>query len=999
MGSYSGNIAYCIEPGTGQSTGDSLTEKDENYFNNIKPNGTISGDDIRLLIGRILQYGYRGGISTSWKSQNESDANCIAHAYATQILIWETIVGERDASFNHKSPGSYDAVLDCVSPSHPLRSKILSYYNSIVTSVQNHTKVPSFCTRSSGSASVYELKWDGSKYVTTLTDANGVLGNYNFSANIDGVTFSTSGNKLTVSMDKAPSKEFTITATKKNGVRRGVVVWSDGINQSGVGIQDVVTYAQEVSDPVSGFLKMKVSYGSCQIVKTSEDGNVDGIQFTISGNGINQTVTTANGGKFQLDNLMPGVYTVTEQSIDKYVPQEVHRVTVVAGQVAKVNFNNVLKRGDLQVIKNSEDNLVEGVTFHLYGTSLSGIEVDEYAVTNKNGVASFNDVLISGATPYTIEEVDTDIRYVVPANQTAPINWEEVTTRNFVNILKKFSVTVTKSDSEEGTAQGNATLAGAVYGMELGAGSDIEYLSADEANELYLELVKNSVAYMVMARLGLDVDKAFTPDDFAGISNFNSQEVLNAVGIATSDIAEMALLPISKTIVTISKENRTFDRQAQTEYNKDTKNERSQSDERNHIHDGRRLQPSEPEIAGADGSNSGQMVADEKNLSEGTSQNPVLQSSDERNSEQSLGGNSTESDRAGGDFGEADGSQRRTDRADEVGRYDEVGSLDEQHQELGTGNREESGNIRLEYYDRTHEDKSLPFFGNDDTIREMLGITPHLTASKEEIKNFYEANSDNAARTEFIKGIFNNDFTQLTLNDGRLVGYKTFQNVLHLWAGEYENRTAQSFYDWGVIAQHFEAMRLLGELTDTMKPLPSMDGQLTLITDGRTEEQKTSVFSFSQEIIDAVLTRGSGISEGKMRIYEQFEKSLSAKENAEFLKNEYGWGGSYPVIIGAGIDEQHDGKGITISKGIGSDKPHITLSWSQVEKRIGELIRMDRYLNTKEKENYPQWLEKQEQRRAELAEQRQNRDILSTSPPNPVEKTEDLAVQQGLWTL
>ena len=213
---------------------------------------------------------------------------------------------------------------------------------------------------------------------------------------------------------------------------------------------------------------MKVSYGSCQIVKTSEDGKVDGIQFTISGNGVNQTVTTANGGKFQLDNLMPGVYTVTEQSIDKYVPQEVHRVTVVAGQVSKVNFNNVLKRGNLQVIKSSEDNLVEGVTFHLYGTSLSGIAVDEYAVTDKNGVASFDDVLISGTTPYTIEEVDTAIRYVVPANQTAPINWKEVTTRNFTNILKKFSVTVTKSDREEGTPQGDATLAGAVYGIYKG---------------------------------------------------------------------------------------------------------------------------------------------------------------------------------------------------------------------------------------------------------------------------------------------------------------------------------------------------------------------------------------------------------------------------------------------------------------------------------------------------------------------------------------------------
>lgn len=468
MGSYSGNIAYCIEPGTGQRTGDTLTEKDENFFNNISPNGTISGDDIRLLIGRILQYGYRGGISTSWKSQNESDANCIAHAYATQILIWETIVGERDANFNHVSTGGYNAVLECVSSAHPLRSKILSYYNSMVTSVQNHTKVPSFCTRSSGSAKVNELEWNGSKYVATLTDTNGVLGNYNFSANIDGVSFSVSGNKLTVSMEKAPSKEFTIIAAKKNGVRRGVVVWSDGIHQNGNGIQDVVTYAQEVSDPVSGFVKMKVSYGSCQIVKTSEDGKVDGIQFTVSGNGVNQTVTTANGGKFQLDNLMPGVYTVTEQSIDKYVPQEVHRVTVVAGQVSKVNFNNVLKRGNLQVIKSSEDNLVEGVTFHLYGTSLAGIAVDEYAVTDKNGVASFNDVLISGTTPYTVEEVDTAIRYVVPANQTAPINWKYVTTRNFTNILKKFSVTVTKSDREEGTPQGDATLAGAVYGIYKG---------------------------------------------------------------------------------------------------------------------------------------------------------------------------------------------------------------------------------------------------------------------------------------------------------------------------------------------------------------------------------------------------------------------------------------------------------------------------------------------------------------------------------------------------
>jgi uncharacterized surface anchored protein len=468
IGSFSGNVGYCIEPGVHLSMGQSMTQYDENYFNNIQANGVISGDEIRQYIGRILQYGYRGTISTSWRSQNEAAANSIAHAYATQLLIWETIVGERDANFNHKAASGCSNVKDVVNAAHPLRSKIFSYYDSMVASIQKHTVVPSFCNRSAGSAKTLELEWDGSKYTTTLTDANNVLSNYSFSASISGVSFSTNGNKLTVSMEKAPSDAFTITASKKNSVRRGVVVWSEGKHGTGSSVQDVVSYAQEVGDPVSGYVKMKVSYGSCQIVKTSEDGKVDGINFTISGNGINQTVTTANGGKFQLDNLMPGVYTVTEQSIDKYVPQETHRVTVVAGQVATVNFNNVLKRGDLQVVKSSEDNLVEGVKFHLYGTSLAGIAVDQYVVTDANGVATFKDVLISGSEPYTVEEVDTEVRYVVPENQTAPIQWKSVTKRDFSNILKKFTVTVTKSDKEEGTAQGDATLAGAVYGIYKG---------------------------------------------------------------------------------------------------------------------------------------------------------------------------------------------------------------------------------------------------------------------------------------------------------------------------------------------------------------------------------------------------------------------------------------------------------------------------------------------------------------------------------------------------
>ena len=388
--------------------------------------------------------------------------------YVIMQLVESVKERERDANFNHVAASGCSNVKDVINAKHPLRNKIFSYYNSMVQSVQNHATIPSFCNKSSGSAKTIELEWNGSKYTTTLTDSNNVLSKYNFKASISGVSFSVNGNKLTVSMDTAPSKEFTITATKKNAVRRGVVVWSEGKHGQNSSVQDVVSYAQEVSDSINGYVKMKVSYGSCQIVKTSEDGKVDGINFTITGNGINQTVTTANGGKFQIDNLMPGIYTVTEQAYDKYEPQETHRVTVVAGQVAKVTFNNKLKRGDLQVVKSSEDNLVEGVKFHLFGTSLSGDAVDQYAVTDKNGVATFKDVLISGSEPYTLEEVDTAIRYVVPKNQTAPVKWKEVTTRNFNNILKKFTVTVTKSDAEKGEAQGNAKLSGAVYGIYKG---------------------------------------------------------------------------------------------------------------------------------------------------------------------------------------------------------------------------------------------------------------------------------------------------------------------------------------------------------------------------------------------------------------------------------------------------------------------------------------------------------------------------------------------------
>ena len=467
MGSYEGNICYCIEPGVPQQTGNTFTKKGEDFWDEYPSsyNSTISPDDIKLFIGRIFQYGYTGTISTSWRSQNEG-GDKLANAVATQLLIWETVVGERDADFNKVGTGGKSAIVEQISTNHPLYSRIMGYYNSIAASVQRHSKVPSFFSKSAGKAQNIELAWDGEKYTATLTDTNNVLSDYLFSASVPGIRFSVNGNKLTITADTAPADTVTITAEKRNSQRRGVITWTDGVYGPNGKLQDTVTYAQTVSDPVKGSLNIKVSYGGAKIIKTSEDGKVEGISFTITGNGVNKTVTTGAGGVIQIDNLAPGVYTVTEQSYDKYEPQEVRRVTVVSGQVATVNFNNTLKRGTLIVTKTSEDGLNEGMKFHLYGTSLSGLAVDEYAVTDSTGKAVFSDVLIG--TGYTLEEVDTAIRYVVPANQTAAVEWNTVTNKSFTNILKKWNVTVTKSDAEMGLPQGDATLAGAVYGIYKG---------------------------------------------------------------------------------------------------------------------------------------------------------------------------------------------------------------------------------------------------------------------------------------------------------------------------------------------------------------------------------------------------------------------------------------------------------------------------------------------------------------------------------------------------
>ena len=467
IGSFDGPACYCIEPGVPRNLYRSYESYGEDYWDTFPAeyNRTIDGRTMKTLLGRIMQYGYQGNLSLDWRSQNDADADKLAHMMATQVLVWETVVGERDADFNHVDPGSADAVKSVYRTSHPLYGRFSAYYDSIEASVKNHTVVPSFMDRSEEAAQTVELVWDGSRYTATLTDTNGVLGEYAFSSAQSDMTFAVSENDLTISAETAPADGVTITAVRNN-TRQGVVVWSDGHYGPDGTMQDVVTFRDTVSDPMYAYLHLKVGYGSVKIIKTSEDGEVSGVSFTVSGNGTEQAVTTNTDGEMQLDDLHPGVYTVTEQSSDRYEPQEVRQVTVISGQVATVTFHNTLKRGSLEVIKTSEDHLIEGVKFHLTGASLSGLPVDEYAVTDSTGKAVFSDVLIG--TGYVLSEVDTDVRYVIPEDQTAAVEWSKVTHKSIHNVLKKWNATVTKSDSATGTPQGDAKLSGAVYGVYKG---------------------------------------------------------------------------------------------------------------------------------------------------------------------------------------------------------------------------------------------------------------------------------------------------------------------------------------------------------------------------------------------------------------------------------------------------------------------------------------------------------------------------------------------------
>ena len=417
IGDYEGDSCYCIEPGVSLYTGDKLSKEAESFWDNYpsKYNKTIDPDTIKVYLGRIMQYGYTGKNSVDWVSTNSSKADDCANHLATQLLVWETVIGERDENFNHVDATKHGKhnIKEIISSKHPLRSKIFSHYSRIEKSVKQHTTVPSFASRSKGKARSIELKWNGKNYSTTINDTNGVLSNYDFSGS--GLTFSKSGNSLTITAEKAPKDDVLITVNKKNSQRKAVITWTDEkIGPQSGQLQDIVTFGQSVSDPVKAYLNVKVSLGNAKLMKVSEDGEVANVRFHISGNGISKDVTTNANGEINIANIAPGNYQISEYTDVKYVPQDTQTVTIVSGQTASVQFSNVLKKFRVNVTKQDYekghaqgDAKLGGAVYGLY----KGDELIAQYTTDSNG--SFTTDYFVCGTDWTVREITPSEGYLL----------------------------------------------------------------------------------------------------------------------------------------------------------------------------------------------------------------------------------------------------------------------------------------------------------------------------------------------------------------------------------------------------------------------------------------------------------------------------------------------------------------------------------------------------------------------------------------------------------
>lgn len=460
--------------------------------------------------------------------------------------------------------------------------------------------------------------------------------------------------------------------------------------------------------------------------------------------------------------------------------------------------------------------------------------------------------------------------------------------------------------------------------MQSKADSFMEEMDRVNIRKNFRDLAVNSVEYCVLTRFGYKADDFIPLDDFSAVCDFNTIDTMAVLGTAVSSLSEEILRDTERSI-------REFELQ-----------KRKERIYQNGLQGTERIfNPSSRNRAGRTG-DTGQIRSASEGVSEEPQENTVQ-------SAPAVGAAASASHRDRGDSGEAKGRDNEpSDGAAATAAEDETDGVGTPHEQSGA----DSGRndyvradlLQLDYHDRSTERHDIPSFSRNEDIYELLRSTPYLSASKEDIIGFFEAHGDENERTEYIKGIFNNDYTELLLGDNKdhRVGYKTYSNVLHIWEGSYTDRTAETYFNWSVIAGYFSAMILLDEFLDKQP----QRGQISLF-DEPTEE-RSSVFYFNQKIIDAVLCTGSGFENGKLRIYKQFSENTDISENIRFLRNEYGTGGKYPAIPCTNINEEHDSKGIELRRG----DTKLMLSWNKAAQRIAELVSEGRYLTSSELARY-----------------------------------------------
>ena len=461
--SHSGQVVYCIEPGHSVRTGNILSQTtDSSYWANYPggKNPTLTPDGVKTVLGRLLQYGWRGNGNTSWNTSNASHRQDIAELIATQMLVWEVVVGERTLSFSHvdATRKGFDSVMDNISTGNPLYDDIWEAYESIEYAVQHHTLLPSFMSDNQITASNHELVWNGSRYEITLTDTNGVLRECGLKTDSNDLKCEISGNKITFYTTNPNVSEILVVA-EKEASKNNFLVWTDGRTASGD--QDVISYGQEVNETLTGYLKLSITAsaaGNVKIIKTAEDDNVSFVEFNIKGEGLNTTAFTDENGEILLEGLTPGEYTITEASYSKYKAQQPQTVIVENGKTAVAQFHNEMNYGAMKIVKTADDGNVAGIQFHISLGAEQSIDFDGmYVTTDANG-----EIIVPNleSAVYIVSEVTPDGYISNPASQEVFVNWGETAFVNFHNELKKGSLEIIKT-SEDGHIEGiNFTVTG-----------------------------------------------------------------------------------------------------------------------------------------------------------------------------------------------------------------------------------------------------------------------------------------------------------------------------------------------------------------------------------------------------------------------------------------------------------------------------------------------------------------------------------------------------------